>query len=69
MISRSARGDTHIEFIKYGINHKSLRPTPSIFTAAAQKRDLHSRGAEPGIKPGGPAVEQKPTNYYLYFYQ
>jgi hypothetical protein len=42
--------DRDIEFIPYGINHKSLRPTPNIITAAAQKWDLHSRGAEPGIR-------------------
>jgi hypothetical protein len=36
----------------YNVLYKLLRPTPNIFTAAAQKRDLHSRGAEPGIEPG-----------------
>jgi hypothetical protein len=59
--------DRDIEFITYGINHKLLRPTPNIFTAAAQKRDLHSRGAEPGESNPGPAVQPKLTNYYLSY--
>ncbi len=35
---------------------QSVEAHSNIFTAAAQKRDLH-RGAEPGIEPS-PAVQQ-----------
>ncbi len=61
--------DRDIEFITYGINHKSLRPTLSISSLVLLRRgmDLQSRGAEPGIEPWGPALQQKLMHYYLSY--
>ncbi len=48
-----------IDTYNYNIESTTVEAHSIIFTAAGQKRDLHSnsRDAEPGIEPG-PAIQQ-----------